>query len=155
MNNNNINNFNLNNNNMDKKTNNNMNNNLVDNNNNNNMNNNANYYNVNYNINKETSRSENIMNANIVCIKEGSNPKYNKEFEPKCISAINKFLNNPDMIAKYISDDLQKSYSNKIWFVLVCESNENDFDFKIPEIASKNLIIYNYCNLHVYICPLE
>ena len=128
----------------------------------NNMNNNN--FPINTNNNNGNTNNKKIINAKIepiYFIKEANNSNEIKTIGLMCESAIIQNLKNPnpsfDFIANTISENLKQSFkdSHRVWFVLVSENNETDFDFKFTEIDLKKLIIYRYNNLHIYVCSLK
>ena len=69
----------------------------------------------------------------------------------KCIKSKNK--NEIQNQEKYIIKYLKKLIRGE-WFVLICHSSLNNFDFKFSHINEDNIMVFRYKNYDIYICLL-
>jgi len=124
------------------------------------MNNNLNYQfqNQGQNNNQQNNYQMNInfdnSPDNEVKILNNGSPKYNDIIHiisKICKASINECLNSNNDISSYISQKLNNAIKGE-WFILVCQSNENEFNFKFSEIKESKIMIFNYMQRNIYVC---
>ena len=124
------------------------------------MNNNINcqFQNQGQNNNQQNNYQMNINFDNspdneIIILNNGSS-KYNDKIHiisKVCKASIKECLNSNNDISSVISQKLNNIIKGE-WFILVCQSNENEFNFKFSEIKESKIMIFNYMQKNIYVC---
>ena len=120
-----------------------------------------NYGSNNFNQNKINNLQYNSKIPNYY-LRKGKGILYNDEISnfiiEICKKAIDNCIKSNDEKIKLIQADHIIKYLKKLingeWFVFICESSLDNFDFKFSHINEENVLIFSYKNYEIYICLL-
>ena len=126
---------------------------------NNQMNNQMNFPNLQNQVNNQFNNQMNIQNEpipdnspdqDITILKNGKIKEDQIYIVAKiCKSVIESNNNNYQIITQKL-----KQAFNTEWFVIISESNDNNFEFKFSEINDEDVMVFQYKQFIVYICSI-